>query len=142
LCRLGIQGVRVLLLHGSFFCQVWLQHLSKIFDLWSSRCLLPPSSRHLGSLMASHFCSNDSTSEFVCFQVNFSWSPLWTLSSHRIGCIVGMCLALRRRLLGICHLKRILILSWLSLLGQPWDKDVVSLSYGDGDQWEYSHNFL
>jgi hypothetical protein len=26
-----------------FFCQVWLQHLSKIFDLQSSCCLLPPS---------------------------------------------------------------------------------------------------
>jgi hypothetical protein len=32
-----------------FFCQMWLQNLSKIFDLWSSCCLLPPSSHHLGS---------------------------------------------------------------------------------------------
>jgi hypothetical protein len=32
-----------------FFCQVWLQHLSKVFDLWSSHCLLPPCSSHLGS---------------------------------------------------------------------------------------------
>jgi hypothetical protein len=31
-----------------FFCQVWLQHLSNIFDLWSSRFLLPPSSHLLG----------------------------------------------------------------------------------------------
>jgi hypothetical protein len=31
-----------------FFCQVWLQHLSKIFDLWSSLCLLLPSSHYLG----------------------------------------------------------------------------------------------
>jgi hypothetical protein len=30
-----------------FFCQVWLQYLSKIFDLRSSCCLLPPSSCHL-----------------------------------------------------------------------------------------------
>jgi hypothetical protein len=29
-----------------WFCQVWLQHLSKIFALWSSCCLLPPSSHH------------------------------------------------------------------------------------------------
>jgi hypothetical protein len=34
-----------------FFCQVWLQHLSKIFDLRSSHCLLLPSSRHLGFFM-------------------------------------------------------------------------------------------
>jgi hypothetical protein len=47
---LGVWGVRVLLLLGVFFfCQVWLQHLSKIFDLWSSHCLLSPSSYHLGS---------------------------------------------------------------------------------------------
>jgi hypothetical protein len=32
-----------------FFCQVWLQHLSKIFDLRSSHCLLLPSGHHLGS---------------------------------------------------------------------------------------------
>jgi hypothetical protein len=32
-----------------FFCQLWLQHLSKILDLQSSHCLLPPSSHHLGS---------------------------------------------------------------------------------------------
>jgi hypothetical protein len=50
LYRLGVQGVKVLLLLGGFFCQVWLQHLSKIFDLWRSRCLLPPSSHHLGSI--------------------------------------------------------------------------------------------
>jgi hypothetical protein len=46
---LGVQGVRVLILHGGFiFCQGWLQCLSKIFDLWSSCCLLLPSSCHLG----------------------------------------------------------------------------------------------
>jgi hypothetical protein len=50
LCGLGVWSVRVLLLLGGFFfCQVWLQNLSKIFDLWSSCCLLPPSSHHLGS---------------------------------------------------------------------------------------------
>jgi hypothetical protein len=49
LCRLGGWGVGVLLLLGGFFCQGWLERLSKIVDLWSSRCLLPPSSRHLGS---------------------------------------------------------------------------------------------
>jgi hypothetical protein len=32
------------------FCQVWLHHLSKIFDLWSPHYLLPPSSNYLGSL--------------------------------------------------------------------------------------------
>jgi hypothetical protein len=30
-----------------FFCRGWLQYLSNIFDLWSSCCLLPPSSCHL-----------------------------------------------------------------------------------------------
>jgi hypothetical protein len=38
-----------------FFCQVLLQHLSKIFDLRSSHFLLPPSSHHLGS-SSSLFC--------------------------------------------------------------------------------------
>jgi hypothetical protein len=33
-----------------FFCWEWLQHLSKIFDLWRSCCLLLHSSHHLGSL--------------------------------------------------------------------------------------------
>jgi hypothetical protein len=37
-----------------FFCQVWLQHLSKIFDLRSSHCVFLPSNRHLlSSLMSS-----------------------------------------------------------------------------------------
>jgi hypothetical protein len=49
LYRLGVQGVEVLILLGVFFCQVWLQHFSKIFDLWSSRCLLLHSSCHLDS---------------------------------------------------------------------------------------------
>jgi hypothetical protein len=31
---LGVQNIGVLILVGVFFfCQVWLQHLSKIFDL-------------------------------------------------------------------------------------------------------------
>jgi hypothetical protein len=38
-----------------FFCQVWLQHLSKILDLWSSCCLLPLSSHDLGSPPLLHF---------------------------------------------------------------------------------------
>jgi hypothetical protein len=45
---LEVQGVKVLILLGGFFFQVWLQHLSKIFDLQSSCCLLLPSSHHLG----------------------------------------------------------------------------------------------
>jgi hypothetical protein len=38
-----------------FFCQVWLQSLSKIFDLWSSCCLHPPSSCHLGSSIVTFY---------------------------------------------------------------------------------------
>jgi hypothetical protein len=40
---LGCQSFAFL---GVFFCQEWLQNLSKIFDLQSSHCLLPPSSHH------------------------------------------------------------------------------------------------
>jgi hypothetical protein len=47
---LGVPGDRVLFFLVVFFCQVWLQCLSKIFDLQSSRCLLLPSRHHLGSL--------------------------------------------------------------------------------------------
>jgi hypothetical protein len=48
LYRLGVQGVEVfILLDAFFFCQVWLQRLSKIFDLWRSHCLLLHSSPHL-----------------------------------------------------------------------------------------------
>jgi hypothetical protein len=51
LCEVwGFKGVRVLPLLGDFSCQVCLQHLSKIFTLWSSCSLLPPSSHHLGTL--------------------------------------------------------------------------------------------
>jgi hypothetical protein len=32
-----------------YVLQVWLQHLSKVFDSWSSCCLLLHPSRHLGS---------------------------------------------------------------------------------------------
>jgi hypothetical protein len=49
MCRLGVWSVRVLPLLGGFSCQVYLQHLSKIFPLWSSSYLLPPFSRHLGT---------------------------------------------------------------------------------------------
>jgi hypothetical protein len=45
--RLGVQGVRVLILLGVFFCQVWIQCLSKIFDLQISCCLFLPSSHIL-----------------------------------------------------------------------------------------------
>jgi hypothetical protein len=38
-----------------FFCEGWLQRFSKIFDLWSSRCLLLHSSCHLGSLLLAAF---------------------------------------------------------------------------------------
>jgi hypothetical protein len=41
-----------------FFCQVWLQCLSKIFDSWSSRCLLLNSSHHLGSSQGPSFCKS------------------------------------------------------------------------------------
>jgi hypothetical protein len=49
LYELGVQGVEALVPLGAFFCQVWLQCLSKIFDFWCSRCLLLYSSYHLGS---------------------------------------------------------------------------------------------
>jgi hypothetical protein len=54
---LGVQGIEVLILLGGFFsCQAWLQCLSKIFDLWSSCCLLLHSNHHLGSPPADfHF---------------------------------------------------------------------------------------
>jgi hypothetical protein len=44
-----------------FVCQVWLQHLSEIFDLQSSHCLLPPSSHHLGSLCLYNFNALNNT---------------------------------------------------------------------------------
>jgi hypothetical protein len=47
---LGVHGVKVFILLGAFFCHVWLQHLSKIFCLWISWCLLLYSTHHLGSL--------------------------------------------------------------------------------------------
>jgi hypothetical protein len=49
LCVLRVQGVGVLPILVFFFSQVWLLHLSKIFDLGSPRCLLPASSHYLGS---------------------------------------------------------------------------------------------
>jgi hypothetical protein len=45
LCELGVRGVRVLLLLGGFSCQLWIQHLNKIFDLWISCYLIIPSHR-------------------------------------------------------------------------------------------------
>jgi hypothetical protein len=49
LCGLGVWVSGLCFFLVVFLCQVWLQHLSKIFDLWSSCYLLPPSSLHLGS---------------------------------------------------------------------------------------------
>jgi hypothetical protein len=49
LCRLGVQGFGFLLLLGGFFLPSVAQHFSKIFDLQSSHCLLPPSRHNLGS---------------------------------------------------------------------------------------------
>jgi hypothetical protein len=46
---LGIQSVKFWFFLVLFSCQVWLQYLSKIFDLWSSHCLLLHSSHHLWS---------------------------------------------------------------------------------------------
>jgi hypothetical protein len=48
LCSLGFRVWEFCFFLVVFFCQVWLQHLSKIFDYWSSCCLLPPSTHHLG----------------------------------------------------------------------------------------------
>jgi hypothetical protein len=71
LYRLGVQGVRVLLLLGVFFLPSVLQRLSKIFDLRNSRCLLPPCSHHLGSflnvvLTCISFMAKDIEHFFVC----------------------------------------------------------------------------
>jgi hypothetical protein len=56
LYRLGVQGVKTLIFLGVFFSQVWLQHFTKIFDLWSSCCGLLHSSPDLGS--SSYFSFN------------------------------------------------------------------------------------
>jgi hypothetical protein len=40
LYRLWVKGVKILFFVVLFLCQVWLQCLSKIFDLWSSCCML------------------------------------------------------------------------------------------------------
>jgi hypothetical protein len=45
---LGVQGVQVCFFLMLYFHQVWLQHLSKIFDLWSSHYLPLHPSRYLG----------------------------------------------------------------------------------------------
>jgi hypothetical protein len=42
LWRVGVWGTGILLLLGGFFHQVWPQHLSKIFDLWNTCCMLRP----------------------------------------------------------------------------------------------------
>jgi hypothetical protein len=60
---LGVQGVRVWILFF-FFSQVWLQRLSKIFDLQSSCCLLLPSGCHLGSLLFFSLSFKSETSEY------------------------------------------------------------------------------
>jgi hypothetical protein len=45
---LGVQGVEFLFSLVLFFCHVWLQHLSKIFDLWHSCFQLLYCSHDLG----------------------------------------------------------------------------------------------
>jgi hypothetical protein len=59
------------------FCQVWLQCLSKIFDLRSSFCLLPPSSHHLGSPLTILI---DFLSTLHPEATSFLDLGLWTLS--------------------------------------------------------------
>jgi hypothetical protein len=44
-----VQGMKFWFFLFFFYCQGWLQCLSKIFDLWSSCCLLLHSSHHFGS---------------------------------------------------------------------------------------------
>jgi hypothetical protein len=46
---LWVQGSKLLFSLVLCFCQVWLQHLSKVFDSWSSSCLLLFLSCHLVS---------------------------------------------------------------------------------------------
>jgi hypothetical protein len=55
LYRLGVQGVKVLILLGAFFLpsKILLQYSSKILDLQSSCCLILYSSHHLGSLCSA-----------------------------------------------------------------------------------------
>jgi hypothetical protein len=45
-------GVKVLLSLVLYFCQVWLQHLSKVLESRSLCCLLQQPSHHLGSLLS------------------------------------------------------------------------------------------
>jgi hypothetical protein len=47
---MGVQGVEALIPLGAFFCLVWLQHLSKVFDSQSSCCLFLHHSHHLDPL--------------------------------------------------------------------------------------------
>jgi hypothetical protein len=53
---LGVQRVKVWILLGAFSCQVWLQHLWKIFDLQSSHCPLLHSGHCLGSSLRYLLC--------------------------------------------------------------------------------------
>jgi hypothetical protein len=48
-----------------FFCQVWLQHLSKIFDLWRSCCLLLHSGRHVDASLLYFFFILETRSHFL-----------------------------------------------------------------------------
>jgi hypothetical protein len=56
--KLGFWSVGVLPPLGGFSCQVCLQHLSKIFALWSPHYLLPPSSHHPGTSPQEIFYDN------------------------------------------------------------------------------------
>jgi hypothetical protein len=77
----GGSGVELLILLGAFFCQVWLQHLSKILDLQSSCCLLLPSSRHLGASLFLILTACFSFMSF-CLRLAFSASPdTWARAS-------------------------------------------------------------
>jgi hypothetical protein len=53
--RLGVQGVKVLILLGALFLPSVASGLSKIFDSRSSSCLLLCPSCHLGSSTHGHF---------------------------------------------------------------------------------------
>jgi hypothetical protein len=65
---------------------VCLQHLSKIFTLRSSCCLLPPSSRHLGTNLALFFLIRWFIFLLLSFKIYFYkyFLPICNLSSHSL----------------------------------------------------------
>jgi hypothetical protein len=84
-CRQALYGLRVRVSEfwfflAAFFYQVWLQHLSKIFDLRSSCCLLLPSSHHLGSSPSFQFsCFN-----WVFLVLSFNCNGSFIYSEHKV----------------------------------------------------------